>query len=351
LTPEKWIGIHTGGAHYLDHLGIVCEGLDIPLIVTEPSTYLAAQTFYPKLRVLHHDLSELTLDFLAHSADVIFESGHHFAIDLLPILELTHGKKMRVVYCPHGNSDKKTHTRKDISLIYGDHMHSHLLKTEEMSRLEKTVITGNYRQAYYKTHQRWYDNLLENVLQGKLRADCKTVFYAPTWPDTSLKKKKSCDGLRVIEEVGSCFNLLIRWHPFLEDLDPAHVEKMKKRCHDMKGIIDLSAFPSIYPILNRTDFYLGDFSSIGYDFLSFNKPLFFLKHGEGEINDCAVTLTGKDHWGRAIEQFQDHANLSEKRKKLSTRVFGVERTFQTIKADLQAALSQDRNPWIPHLPL
>lgn len=346
MTSDKWIGVHTGGAHYLDHLGILCEGLEIPLIVTDPVAYQVAQDFYPQLQVEYRDFSELTLDFLACRADVIFESGHHFALELIPLWELIYGKKMRVVYCPHGNSDKRQQTRKDISLIYGDHMEDLLRTTGEMSRLGKTVVTGNYRAAYYRAHQKWYDNRLETLLKDKIQKNRKTVLYAPTWPDGESQSSWLLQGTRVMEEVSAVFNLLIRWHPFLDDLYPAENEKMRQLCQQMPGIVNLSAFPSIYPILHQADFYLGDFSSIGYDFLSLNKPLFFLDRHEGEIYECGITLTEDQHWGEAIQSFQDNINWGEKRQQLSRKVFGKERDFERIKKDLHEALSTDRASWI-----
>lgn len=346
MTSENWIGIHTGGAHYLDHLGVLCEELQIPLIVTDEATYQVAQNFYPQLQVEYRDISELTLEALASCADVIFESGHHFALELIPLWELICGKKMRVVYCPHGNSDKRSQTRKDLSLVYGDHMATLLQRAGEMDRLEKTVITGNYRLAYYRKHQEWYDNQLNILMQNKIQKGRQSVLYAPTWPDGENRSSWLSHGMRVIEEVGSMFNLLLRWHPFLDDLYPAESEKMKYLCQQMPGVVDLSAFPSIYPILHRADFYLGDFSSIGYDFLSLNKPLFFLDRHEGEIYECGITLGRNSHWGKSIQLFQDNAQWEKRRVQLLKRVFGEERQIEMIRKDLREALSVDRASWL-----
>lgn len=327
----RWIGVHTGGSHYLDHLGILCEGLGIPLLVTEHDTYQVAKEFYPNLRVEYIELKDLSLDYLAECADVIFESGHTFAAELVPLWELLHGKKMRIVYCPHGNSDKKSpKLKKDLSLIYGNHMKDHLEKTGESALLEKMVMTGNFRAAYYRAHQKWYDQKLSEFLD--MNPDKKSVFYVPTWDDEKWFEKT----LKVIEEVEPHFNLLIRLHPFLENLYPAETEKVK----------NFSKFPSIYPILHHVDYYLGDFSSIGYDFLTTNKPLFFLDHHAGEIYDCGLRLKNTEHYGEAITAFQDHGMWREKRKKLSERVFGREKSFDIIKSELKEALSSDRAPWI-----
>ncbi len=340
MTFAKWIGVHTGGAHYLDHLGILCEGLGLPLFVTEKDTFDAAKQFYPGLHVEYMEPQELSLHFLAERADVIFESGHTFATELLPLWELMYGKKMRVVYCPHGNSDKKApKLRKDISLIYGDHMKSLLEQTGESALLENIVATGNYRASYDRAHSKWQDAKLKNFL-GSLPAK-KTVFYAPTWTQTRENDDWYAEALKVIEEVGSHFNLLMRLHPFLEDQYPAESQQIKSL-----GAIDLSKFPSIYPILRQADYYLGNHSSIGYDFLTMNKPLFFLERGAGEIYECGTVLNKEQHYGEEIMSFQDNPAFCEKRKKLSERVFGSEKSFERIKNEIEEALSTDRTSWI-----
>lgn len=346
MLSEKWIGVHTGGPHYLDHLGVLCAGLEIPLIVSEKETFQVARQFYPDLQVEYRDLSEMTLDFFAQQADAIFESGHYFAKELIPLCELLYGKKIRVVYCPHGNSDKNPGMiQKDISLIYGDHMKSLQEKTGENHHIGKTVVSGNYRALYYDIHRSRLDKQLEGVLKKQIITGKKTVLYAPTYDATSF----SSNG-RVIEEIASSYNLLIRWHPFLEDLYPAENERMKYLCKKTPGIIDLSSFPSIYPILHRADFYLGDASSVGYDFLTFNKPLFFLGKQEGEIYACGVSLQENEHWADAICRFQDSRDLAEKRERLAERVFGRKRSFKEIKEEIKQALSVDRACWTSKKP-
>lgn len=332
MTTHNWIGVLTGGPHYLDHLGVLCHGLGIPLLVTEQNSFDAAKEYYPGLDVEYIALADLTLDYLAQRADVIFESGHTFASELIPFWEMLHGKKMRVVYCSHGNSDKKSpKLRKDLSLIYGEHMKCHLDKTGETALTEKIVVTGNYRALYYRERKEWYDQKLDVLLDPNK----KTVLYAPTWDHNGWYER----AIKVIEEVGSQFNLLLRFHPFLEELHPVESEKIKA----LTGI-DLSYFPSIYPILNRADYYLGDFSSVGYDFTVLNKPLFFTDRHEGEIYGCGITLGKDQHYGTCMSTFEDV--FSEKRIKLGERVFGKEKNFELIKKEITEALSSERASWI-----
>ena len=327
-SKDKWIGVHTGGAHGLDHLGVLCAGLQIPLLVSEKETFLIAKQFYPDLHVEYRDLSELSSDFLTNYADVIFTSSHFFAAQFIPQCALLHGKKMRVVYCPHGNSDKNLGTiQKDISLIYGDHMKEHLQKTGEINHIETLVVSGNYRKLYYNTHRKRLDALLQTPSQ-------KTVFYAPTHDTSSFTHT-----VRIIEEISPFFHLLIRWHPFLHDLYPVESEKLKDVCEKNPNVTDLSSFPVIYPILSQSDFYLGDASSIGYDFLTFNKPLFFLGHSTGEIYNCGIILQEDEHWGEKITQFQDTALLSQKRKALAFDVFGETKSYEQLRMDLEMALA------------
>lgn len=341
MTSERWIAIHTGPAHYLDHLGVLCIELGLPLLVTEEATYQAAQKFYPQLDCRYVHLQELSLEYLAAQFDVIFESGHLWALELLPLMELMFNKKMRIVYCPHGNSDKgysqKNSIPKDISLVYGDHMMDHLRKTG--SQLNSTVLTGNYRYAHYRKNQKFYDKLLEQALVGKLDSSKKKIFYAPSWPDGENRSSfLQCE--RVIEEIGEFYHIIVRWHPFLDEIYPVETEQLRGKYENSKGIVFLDDFPCIYPILNASDGYLGDFSSIGYDFLAFNKPLFFLDSHFGALYQCGLQLDTKNNWGKSILQHED--SFKKRREQTYQYVFGEKKTGKEILTDLKKALSQDR---------
>ncbi len=347
MTSNHWIAIHTGPAHYLDHLGVLCIELELSLLVTEESTYQAARKFYPELDCKLIDLQALSLDYLAHQFDVIFESGHRWALELLPLLELMFQKKMRIVYCPHGNSDKG-HSQdplpKDISLVYGPHMLDHLKKTKSLNRLSSTVLTGNYRYQYYLKNQEFYDTLLAAELEGKLDPLKKTIFYAPSWPDGENDSSFLSCATRVLQEVGEFYNVIIRWHPFLDDLHPVETHQLRGAFENKKGIAFLSDFPCIYPILNASDGYLGDFSSIGYDFLAFNKPLFFLDSHFGKLYQCGQQLDLERHLGKAIQQAESSC-YQQQREETYHYVFGESRKRTTILSEIKEALSRERASW------
>ncbi|MBS0649315.1 MAG: CDP-glycerol glycerophosphotransferase family protein [Verrucomicrobia bacterium] len=337
MTSERWIAIHTGLPHYLDHLGILCIELGLTLLVTEEATYEAARKFYPQLQCRLTTLKDLSLEYLATHFDVIFESGHLWALELQPLFELLFNKKMRIVYCPHGNSDKghsqKKGIPKDISLVYGSHMMDHLKKTESI--LAHTILTGNYRYTYYRKHQEFYDTELQHAFKGKLTSSKKTIFFAPSWPDGE-NRSSFAECSRVLEEVGEFYNVIVRWHPFLEELFPAEIEKLLGQYEKREDIVFLSGFPCIYPILNAAHGYLGDFSSVGYDFLAFNKPLFFLDSHFGALYKCGLQLDLNQHLGQSILRYED--SFHQLRQETYRYVFGEEREGRNILKDLTSYL-------------
>lgn len=341
------IAIHTGHPHYLDHLGILCITLNLPLIITEHSTLETAKQFYPDLDCHLMDLQDLSVKFLADHFDVIFESGHRWAAELLPLFDLFFQKPMRIVYCPHGNSDKghsyQNPIPKDLSLYYGSHMYQHLAKTRALLQLSGLVRTGNYRAAYYRARETFYHQLLSPHLN--IDPSCKTVFYAPSWPDGENPSSFLSCSERVIEEVGQFFNLIIRWHPFLGEMYPAQTEQLKFRYTGKKRISFLNDFPCIYPILQNTDLYLGDFSSIGYDFLEFNRPLFFFDTYPGLLDSCGTRINWDQNFGKALLSYEDTKEKEQLRKKAYSEVFGEERKGSEILKDIKEALSSDRASW------
>jgi CDP-glycerol glycerophosphotransferase (TagB/SpsB family) len=149
---------------------------------------------------------------------------------------------------------------------------------------------------------------------------------------------------RTLQEVGEFYNVIIRYHPFLDDLHPVETHQLRGEFENKKGIAFLSDFPCIYPILNFSDAYLGDFSSIGYDFLAFNKPLFFLDTHFGKLYQCGQQLNLENHLGKSIAQAES-TSYQEQREETYHYVFGEPRKGETILNELKEALSRDRASW------
>lgn len=336
----KIVGIHTGPDTYLDHLGVLCTLLDIPLWVTEEKTFTSAKKYYPQLNVIYKDHLELSLQYLAQNCDAIVESGHFWALQLIPLFERFFQKKMRIIYCPHGNSNKgsslQTPLKKDISLVYGQHMIDLLKQTGCLNQLSNFVVTGNYRYSFYLENRDFYDALLSQTKNSK-----KTLLYAPTWADGENPSSffKACG--KLIEETLPFFNLIIKLHPFLEERLPAETQKI---IQTYPAAHFLTEFPPIYPLLNIADAYIGDFSSIGYDYLAFNRPMFFFH--QGRLSDCGVVIPENTHYGKFLIENWDQKQLIKKREKEYRYAFGEEKSIQEIKKGIGEALSEERASWI-----
>jgi hypothetical protein len=332
------VAIITGPETHLDHLGVLSSVLEIPLIVTDEKTFRLAGECYPDLNVQLLDFSELSLEYLATHFDVIFQTGKFWALDLRPSLELLFRKKMRFVFCPHGNSDKghslQNHVEQDVSLVYGDHLHDLLKQTGAAQKIGHIVRTGNYRYPYYLRHQHFYDALAEKKVFGRFSVQKPVVFYAPTWSDPENPTSFFSATDRLVEELSLNYNLLIKLHPLLVENHPAQVFQIAARYEDHPGVVLLENFPPIYPLINRCDMYIGDYSSIGYDFLALDKPLYFLNPSNSPLRTCGLELPEK-----GISQFlTNESDFSEQRKKIYCYAFGEELESNKIKSNIFSKL-------------
>ena len=355
---SRKVAILTGPDTYLDHLGVLSQILQIPLIVTEEETYLAAKEFYPGIDIHYRDIADLSLHFLAENFEVIFQSGKFWNVELKGVIQLLYRKTLRFVFCPHGNSDKgfslTNHTPQDLSLVYGEHMLSLLKNTGALEHISQTCITGNYRLPFYNAHKEFYDCLAKKQLGEKLNPSVKTILYAPTWQDGENPTSffSSCE--KIISQLEGEYNLIIKLHPFLEKFHPAETLEVLSRFEDKPGTIFLTKFPAIYPILALSDIYMGDFSSIGYDFLAFDKPLFFLADSSKKntpgyfLHQCGIQIPEIDNLD--LKAFlQSHLSACEneyrvKRKEIYEYAFGKGKDFRALREEIFSCLNSEEKP-------
>jgi hypothetical protein len=343
----RHVAILTGPETHLDHLGVLSAVLEIPLVVTEEKNLLFSKEFYPDLNAKLIDLHELSLEHLAHNYDVIFETGKFFAAELKPFLQLLYGKSMRFVFCPHGNSDKghslKEHVEQDISLVYGDHLQDLLKANGASEKISHLVRTGNYRYSYYLKHRAFFDALAEEKVFCRFNNKKPVILYAPTWSDRENPSVFLTEVERLIAELSSSYHLLIKLHPFLIEDHPAHLYHLMARYENHSSVLFLTDFPPIYPLLARCDLYLGDYSSIGYDFLAFDKPLYFLgSKGDSSspLHSCGleVPLEAGDLNAFLAATLPAEAEFSKRRKKVYAYAFGAEVDLPQVKNEIISVL-------------
>ncbi len=357
LTSTRSVAILTGPSTHLDHLGVLSAILKIPLIVTEKKTFQLAKRYYPQIDVTLMEMADLSMDFLCSHFDAIFESGKFWSLELKAFMNLLYQKKMRFVFCPHGNSDKghslKEHPEQDVFLVYGNHLHNHLQKTGALDKIQSVVATGNYRYPFYKQHRAFYDQLAEEEIFSRFKQKKKTILYAPTWQDRENPTSFFQATEELIAQLSPTYNLLIKLHPFLVEDHLAKVLSVQYRHEDHPAVYFVDDFPPIYPLLSRADIYLGDYSSIGYDFLAFDRPLYFFNPIEGSAKETShARYTGLATCGIEIPHFQKtelnrffqetiahcQSDLSPMRKELYNYSFGEEKNPETLQKEIFEAI-------------
>jgi hypothetical protein len=264
--------------HLLDHIAPLAELLQIPLITTEELNFTLAKHYYPQVTVHYLPDLEFKLQQLAEEFDALFECKYWQAHLKSLFRQLFH-KEMRLIFCPHGQSDKGYQTpllapyaTQDAVLVYGDLM---LDMLQELNvALPDHAIVGNYRRLFYEKYRPFYDHLITQEI--RIDRSKKTLLYAPTWYDADGSTSFFDSGQEVIKQLPSDWNLVLKLHPLLEQRNPVEFYRVIALADQKPNLFVIHECPLIYPILSLADLYLGDVSSVGYDFLSFEKPLYFM---------------------------------------------------------------------------
>lgn len=245
--------IYDDSRYYIDHLGPLCALMHWPLIVCEPTVAELSRSYYPDLEVIEIPLWDLKLPPCIATCD------HQ------PLLQAAFpGQRCKTLWLPHGNSDKGWNGPffegvGEIALVYGqkmiDFMHA-------KNSFPKAFRVGNFRWHYFLKHRAFYEKLAIVPKSGK------NILYAPTWDDSENNGSfwKAFPHLAKND-----VHLLVKLHPNTIRKYEVELEVLMGRYAKKQNISFLPEIPPIYPILNCCDAYIGDMSSIGYDFLKFDK--------------------------------------------------------------------------------
>jgi len=273
----------------IDHLAVIAHILDIPLLIDELPIFNIAKKYYPTIEsILIEDQSKI-LEFTAKNFDILFFSSSNYAQDLAPLFEHLFRKKMLFWFCPHGNSDKTLAPFKNQThaFLYGKQMEERLSNEGLLQTLTSYTLTGNYRYLYYKQNKPFLDALVEKEVFSRFSTKQKTLLYAPTHQELQPLEATTSS---LITSLPDDHNLIIKFHPWTLHFHSKFIQSIPNK----PNLLILKEFPLIYPLLNRTDIYLGDTSSIGYDYLPFDRPMFFSektstsplsKCGESSLNN------------------------------------------------------------------
>lgn len=331
--------------NHLDHLAPLSAILDIPIVLDDPLLLETVEKYYPQVKPIYIDHHAKILEYLASNYDTLFVSSANYRKDLSPLLELIFRKKMHFWYCPHGNSDKplRGFSTQEFSLIYGSQMEDRLKEESILPTLKGTVRTGNYRLTFYEKHKPFYDEMVEKEVFSQFKKKQTTLLYAPTWQDLQTSSSLFEAGMPILDQLPSHYNLIIKLHPWILHHQQGFSVMLEERYGHLPNIAVLGLYPLVMPILNKTDIYLGDFSSISYDFLHFNRPMFFFDPKErtdkneplsSHIHSCGALVDDKalENLFPFIEKhLKEDASIKAKRKALFDYAFGPELPFETIR--------------------
>jgi len=322
--------------HHLDHLAPFCSLMQIPLILTDEELLQTARHYYPNLTLLHWNCLEAPFE-IVQVFDTLFYSTPRCMFDeIFFIAEATFRKKLKTIWLPHGNSDKGHASllmeglkEEETLLVYGPKMID-FLETKQV--FKPSISLGNFRLEYYRRHKPFYEALIQKIaLPAK-----KTILYAPTWQDeensTSFFMVADC----LIEQLPPETLLLIKLHPNLEK--DIRVIQFKLQHESHPYIRFLTGFTPVYPILEKADLYLGDLSSVGYDFLTFNRPMFFFNLTHRDPSDpglylhrCGETIQ-PDQIFHDVDQDQSH--LTPMRQATYAYTFGEEQNWDVVQQQI-----------------
>lgn len=357
----KAIGINSGHRiSFMDHIVPLCQIMGIPVLCTDPWISELIKLFYPPMELVYDEAEEYCLDHILKNYDTLFYvdlyrepfRGFQFS-------EHIYRGNARSVCGLHGNSDKKRnlfwaekYADEDVILLYGQHMVDFLQEKGIWDRIPHPVITGNFRFEFYLQHKEFFDQKIAPFLfPQKVR---KTILYAPTWTSPNFKSDWRVDYSSffhvyplVLDQIPEEYQILVKLHPRLVTLFPSEVEEIKNQYADSDQILFLNEIPLIYPLLEKVDIYLGDYSSVGYDFLTFNRPMFFFNESSRDpAEDKGVHLyqCGRPILPADFQRLYDilkegQEELKKSREETYNYAFGNKKPLPLLKKDIEEALA------------
>lgn len=323
----RFAALNTGpDFHLLDHIAPLACLLQMPLYIEEEKNFTLSSEYYPMVETHYLPDIEHKLPFFAKNYDTLFECKY-WAPYLKQLFRDLYNKEMRLIFCSHGQSDKGyanplllPYSTQQAALIYGDLLKDML---SEMSASTQLIYTGNYRLLFYQMNKPFYDDLAETEVFSQFPLNQKTILYAPTWNDADESTSFFKHATSLCSSFPDDWNLIVKVHPLLEQRDPAQYYRIAALVETKPNRILLSDFPPIYPLLARTDVYLGDYSSVGYDFLTFQRPMFFLLNPnlpKGRLHKCGTILKSPEV---LISEINKNHNFSIAQKNLYTYSFNT----------------------------
>jgi teichoic acid glycerol-phosphate primase len=339
--------------HHLDHLAPLCSLMNMPLILMDEKIAALARRYYPGLEVILLDYMAAPQHLVSHFDIVFYSMPRDLFDEVFFFAQKLSQKRVHTIWCPHGNADKgngifymEALKKEEAALVYGKQMIDFLKRKFVFDQLKGHVMTGNFRYQFYLDQRPFYDSIAQQEIARRLPKAEKTLLYAPTWQDYERSSSYYDATAPMIEKLPENHNLIVKLHPNLHLQEEFQIESLIEKYEDRNNLLFLLDFPPIYPLLNLIDVYIGDMSSIGYDFLTFDRPMFFLNQRARDAqNDlglylfrCGVEIKPDQY--ADIHQVIDRyfhfelRNFSEIRQEVYAYAFGHTRPLEEVKREI-----------------
>ena len=307
--------------HFLDHISPLASLLEIPLILSDEKNVELATKYYPEVPLRYWPDLAFRLKEIGEEFDTLFECNYWIP-QFKDSLKFYTQKNIRLIFCPHGQSDKgyqapllAQYALQEIILIYGSLMKKMLEELHIWPSISRSIEVGNFRFNYYQKHRERLLKIVDTEIFSHLEKQNRTLLYAPTWEDEDLAGTFFQCGDRLLKELPSDWNLIIKIHPLIKERHPALFYRLSIIEEKRSNFFFIDQFPPIYPILERMDVYLGDYSSIGYDVLAFQKPMFFISQPHllpARLHSAGAFLDRSKNLFQQIEKHLPNANQFKK---------------------------------------
>lgn len=316
--------LYGSSIHYLDHLAPLASLLDIPVVTSEERIYELLEAFYPNVKRIYLDYIDIPFSLVKEFDLIIYSFTREHFQSIFAFAQDSLQKKLIPVWCPHGNSDKDnldSLKEEEFLLIYGEKMRGILQEKKVNVPSEKI---GAFRKTYYASHKPFYDALIQKELSS-LPKENPSFLYAPTWKDYEDSSSFEEAFPHLLKKLPDSLNLIVKLHPNTWEKHSLAIDKMFFPYEHKKNLLLLPEFPPIHPLLERVDAYIGDMSSIGYDFLAFDKPMFFLSPKKAHPLLACGHAVDKNLYPEIYSFIEERKNedsaFSEKRRLLYEHTF------------------------------
>lgn len=287
--------------HHLEHLIPLCILLNAHLVVASERLERIAAAVYPPVPTVRcafasetgRVLLEPQCRSILSEFDVILYSHLLLREDLARIFGSLRDEPPRVVYCPHGLSEKPQRWSalaafQDIALLHGTFSLDQLHNWGVAHHLGTHLLTGHVVRRFYASIAPKLSNAFEAEIAfpRQLSKRPRRILYTPTWNDRTGSSSFATIISMLLAGLSNGDQLLIKPHPLLAG---EAIERLRKETEHANNIIVVDPDPRTIPYLSWADVLITDMSALAYDFLFLDKPMLFLNVAAGQRGDCAET--------------------------------------------------------------